>query len=119
MRPLSRRRRRRGGGAAGGLGRRYPFRADQAVQAADWELYISQISKEILGEQSPKTLYMVRQRLYELLVNCIPAELVLKVSSLAPSAAAPRSARWLLAGCRRRRAAPDGGGGGRSGSRRS
>ena len=81
MRPLSRRRRRRGGGAAGGLGRRYPFRADQAVQAADWELYISQISQEILGEQSPKTLYMVRQRLYELLVNCIPAELVLKVRS--------------------------------------
>ena len=104
-------------------GRRYPFKPDQAVQGTDWELYISQIAKEIMAnqvralwrlicapreslqpapslcrgisakmrseasryaraapEQDPKTLFTVRQRLYELLINCIPAELILKAS---------------------------------------
>lgn len=32
----------------------------------------------ILKEQSPKRLYEVRGKLYELLVNCIPPELVLR-----------------------------------------
>ena len=58
--------------------RRYPFKPDQAVQGADWEMYIAQIAREILAEQSPKALFQVRTRLYELLINCIPPELVLQ-----------------------------------------
>ena len=57
---------------------RYPFKPDQIIQNTDWELYITQIAKEIITEQSPKTLYQVRMRLYELLVNAISPELILR-----------------------------------------
>jgi hypothetical protein len=40
--------------------RRYPFKPDQIIQNTDWELYIAQIAREILSEQSPKALYQVR-----------------------------------------------------------
>ena len=39
---------------------------------------MTQIAGEILAEQSPKRLLQVRGRLYELIVNCIPAEVILK-----------------------------------------
>lgn len=50
----------------------------QPVMATDWELYIQEIAADILGEQSPKRLYLVRGKLYELLANCIPPELIIK-----------------------------------------
>uniref|UniRef100_A0A7S0RPL9 AAA+ ATPase domain-containing protein n=1 Tax=Pyramimonas obovata TaxID=1411642 RepID=A0A7S0RPL9_9CHLO len=56
----------------------YPFQPTQVVQAMDWELYIKEICDDIMSEQSPKRLYEVRQKLYELLINCIPPELILK-----------------------------------------
>ncbi|GBG79245.1 hypothetical protein CBR_g29296 [Chara braunii] len=56
----------------------YPFTENQTVQTTDWELYIAEIAGEILSEQSPKRLFQIRQKLYELLVNCIPPEVVLK-----------------------------------------
>lgn len=56
----------------------YPFSDDQQVAAPDWELYIQEIAGDILGEQSAKRLYLVRGKLYELLVNCIPPEVVLR-----------------------------------------
>lgn len=56
----------------------YPFKADQPVQGTDWEAYLTQIAGEILAEQSPKRLLQTRGRLYELIVNCIPAEVILK-----------------------------------------
>jgi replication factor C subunit 3/5 len=58
----------------------YPFTDDQAVQQTDWELYLQEVTAEILAEQSPKCLLGIRAKLYELLVNCIPPELILKVS---------------------------------------
>eukprot|EP00798_Chlamydomonas_sp_ICE-L_P024957 gene24957-10615_t len=57
---------------------KYPFTEDQLVQAADWELYIQEIAGDILVEQSPKRLQQVRAKMYELLANCIPAELILR-----------------------------------------
>ena len=57
---------------------RYPFADDQPVAAPDWELYICEIAADILNEQSAKRLYMVRGKLYELLVNCIPPEVILR-----------------------------------------
>ena len=59
-------------------GCRYPFKPDQIIQNTDWELYIAQIAREIMSEQSPKALFQVRNRLYELLVNAISPELIIK-----------------------------------------
>ncbi|RXH81634.1 hypothetical protein DVH24_035055 [Malus domestica] len=57
---------------------RYPFTSDQAIPPMDWEEYVSEIASDIMKEQSPKRLYQVRQKLYELLLNCIPPEIILK-----------------------------------------
>ncbi|EFJ13022.1 hypothetical protein SELMODRAFT_121188 [Selaginella moellendorffii] len=56
----------------------YPFTENQPVQTTDWEQYIVEIASDIVNEQSPKRLFIVRGKLYELLVNCIPPEIVLK-----------------------------------------
>jgi len=56
----------------------YPFSPDQPVALPDWEMYINEIAGDIIREQNPKSLYQVRGKLYELLVNCIPPELVLR-----------------------------------------
>lgn len=56
----------------------YPFVDNQPLQAFDWEMYIQEIAADILGEQTPKRLYLVRGKLYELLANVVPGELVLR-----------------------------------------
>ncbi|XP_039131043.1 replication factor C subunit 3 [Dioscorea cayenensis subsp. rotundata] len=56
----------------------YPFTANQAISPLDWEQYVSEIASDIMKEQSPKRLFLVRGKLYELLVNCIPPEIILK-----------------------------------------
>lgn len=58
--------------------KQYPFTADQDVQTTDWEQFIVGVSNDIISEQSPKKLFQVREKLYELLVNCIPPEVILK-----------------------------------------
>ena len=57
----------------------YPFTEDQQLQMPDWELYISQMAKEIIQEQSPQKLLRVREMLYDLLTNCIPPDVIMKV----------------------------------------
>ena len=52
--------------------------ADCPVQKTDWELYISQLAVEITREQTPQRLMAAREKLYELLVNCIPADVIIK-----------------------------------------
>ncbi|KAF9591256.1 hypothetical protein IFM89_003207 [Coptis chinensis] len=61
----------------------YPFTNNQAIPPMDWEQYVSEIATDIMQEQSPKSngasrLFMVRGKLYELLINCIPPEIILK-----------------------------------------
>ncbi|GAU16314.1 hypothetical protein TSUD_299460 [Trifolium subterraneum] len=56
----------------------YPFTDKQTIPPMDWEEYISEIASDIMKEQSPKRLFLVRGKLYELLVNCIPPEIILK-----------------------------------------
>uniref|UniRef100_A0A7S4V0A9 AAA+ ATPase domain-containing protein n=1 Tax=Ditylum brightwellii TaxID=49249 RepID=A0A7S4V0A9_9STRA len=56
--------------------------ADQPVQKTDWELYISQLASEITREQSPQRLMAAREKLYELLINCIPADVIIKTLAL-------------------------------------
>jgi len=54
------------------------FTADQMVQKTDWELYIRQLAIDITKEQTPQRLMAAREKLYELLVSCIPATIILK-----------------------------------------
>nr|GME08737.1 replication factor C subunit 3 [Ipomoea batatas] len=56
----------------------YPFTNNQAVPPMDWEEYVAEIASDIMKEQSPKRLFQVRGKLYELLSNCIPPDIILK-----------------------------------------
>ncbi len=47
------------------------------VQIPDWEAYIVKLSREIMSEQSPSKLLAARDMLYELLTNCIPADVII------------------------------------------
>ena len=51
---------------------------DQPVTKTDWEMYIAQLATDITAEQSPQKLMAAREKLYELIVNCIPADVILK-----------------------------------------
>eukprot|EP00939_MAST-03C_sp_MAST-3C-sp1_P001073 g1073.t1 len=56
----------------------YPFTDDQRVEIPDWERFVDEIVREIMQEQSPRRLLLVRKKLYELLVNCIPSVVILR-----------------------------------------
>uniref|UniRef100_A0A7S2SEJ8 AAA+ ATPase domain-containing protein n=1 Tax=Rhizochromulina marina TaxID=1034831 RepID=A0A7S2SEJ8_9STRA len=56
----------------------YPFTVDQTVQLPDWELYIATLAQEMTTDQSPQKLIKAREMLYELLTNCIPADVIMK-----------------------------------------
>jgi len=56
----------------------YPFSPSQPVERPDWESYVSEIAAAALADPSPKALYTARGQVYELLVNCIPPEVVLR-----------------------------------------
>ena len=56
----------------------YPFTGDQAIEAPDWESYVIAIAHDISREQSPQRLLATREKLYELLTKCIPADVILK-----------------------------------------
>jgi len=56
----------------------YPFSENQPIAMADWETYTRDTAVKILEEQSPQRLLDVRSRLYELLIHCIPADIILK-----------------------------------------
>ncbi|EDO40823.1 predicted protein [Nematostella vectensis] len=56
----------------------YPFTPDQPVQEADWEMYLRETAQQIVQTQTPRRLYEIRGRLYELLTHCIPADIIIK-----------------------------------------
>jgi DNA polymerase III delta prime subunit len=56
----------------------YPFTPGQPVERPDWEAYAAEIAASSLADPSPKALYIARGQVYELLVNCIPPEVVLR-----------------------------------------
>ena len=64
----------------------YPFNEAAAIDPPDWELYVREIVADVLREQSPRTLYAARGKIYELLVNCLPPDLILRtlVTTLLP-----------------------------------
>lgn len=44
----------------------------------DWKTYVGEVAQDILTEQTPKRLYDIRLKYYELLGHCIPGEVILK-----------------------------------------
>lgn len=64
--------------AGGGL----VLKSDQPVQKTDWEQYIIQLAADVTKEQSPQRLLASREKLYELLINCIPASIIMKTLCL-------------------------------------
>uniref|UniRef100_A0A7S2XUU0 Replication factor C C-terminal domain-containing protein n=1 Tax=Fibrocapsa japonica TaxID=94617 RepID=A0A7S2XUU0_9STRA len=59
----------------------YPFTEDQTVPLPDWELFIASLAKDIINEQSPQMLLTCREKLYKLLINCIPPDVIIKTLS--------------------------------------
>uniref|UniRef100_K3X2H1 AAA+ ATPase domain-containing protein n=1 Tax=Globisporangium ultimum (strain ATCC 200006 / CBS 805.95 / DAOM BR144) TaxID=431595 RepID=K3X2H1_GLOUD len=57
----------------------YPFSPDQQIQLPAWEEYICTLAKVVLQEQSPAGILKAREMIYELIANCIPSEVILKV----------------------------------------
>eukprot|EP00629_Pelagomonadales_sp_RCC1024_P015320 CAMPEP_0119291500 /NCGR_PEP_ID=MMETSP1329-20130426/42559_1 /TAXON_ID=114041 /ORGANISM="Genus nov. species nov., Strain RCC1024" /LENGTH=348 /DNA_ID=CAMNT_0007292329 /DNA_START=147 /DNA_END=1190 /DNA_ORIENTATION=+ len=56
----------------------YPFDAKATVPRPDWEQYIVAIANDVAREQSPARLLATREKLYELLAKCIPADVIIK-----------------------------------------
>jgi len=56
----------------------YPFVPNQRLPVPDWELAIGLLAQRIVAEQTPRRLLEVRSKLYELLVHCVPAEVVMR-----------------------------------------
>ena len=54
------------------------LKASIPIPHTDWERYIAQLAVGIVNEQSPKCLIATREKLYELLINCVPAQVILK-----------------------------------------
>lgn len=48
------------------------------MQKPDWQLFIAGVVDDALAEQSPKQLLKIRTKLYELLSNCIPPDLIMR-----------------------------------------
>jgi len=46
------------------------------LKTAPWRLFIEELAKIVVEEQSPQRLLLARQKLYELLANCIPPEVI-------------------------------------------
>lgn len=55
----------------------------QLVRPADWEIFVDALARTIMEEQTPQRLLQVRGKLYELLCNCIPPEVILRSLTLA------------------------------------
>jgi replication factor C subunit 3/5 len=51
---------------------------DAAPPLADWERFIGEIVRDVMEEQSPQRLLVVRNKVYELLANCIPPEVIMR-----------------------------------------
>lgn len=57
---------------------RFPFDKSTQIPLSDWESYINKIVNEILQEQTPKQLFLIRSRINELLIKCVPPRLLIR-----------------------------------------
>jgi len=56
----------------------YPFTAHQEIVELDWQVYLKETANQIISEQTPQKLEKVRERLYELLSQGVPPEIIFK-----------------------------------------
>lgn len=57
---------------------KYPFTSTQTVPEIDWQRFLNGTAQQILYEQTPQKLEQVRERLYELLSQGIPPDVIFK-----------------------------------------
>ena len=57
---------------------KYPFTKTQDVPEIDWQRFLNETANQIIHEQSPQRLEQVRDRLYELLSQGIPPDVIFK-----------------------------------------
>lgn len=57
---------------------KYPFTKTQEVPQIDWQRFLNETANQILLEQTPKKLEEIRDRLYELLSQGIPPDVIFK-----------------------------------------
>lgn len=57
---------------------KYPFSKTQDVPQIDWQRFLNETANQILLEQTPHKLEQVRDRLYELLSQGIPPDIIFK-----------------------------------------
>lgn len=57
---------------------KYPFTKTQDIPQIDWQRFLNETANQILHEQTPKKLEETRDRLYELLSQGIPPDVIFK-----------------------------------------
>lgn len=57
---------------------KYPFTKTQEVPEIDWQRFLNETASQILLEQTPQRLEQTRDRLYELLSQGIPPDVIFK-----------------------------------------
>lgn len=48
------------------------------IKRSPWEIFIEELAKSIVEEQTPQRLLLARNKLYQLLSNCIPPHVIFK-----------------------------------------
>ena len=56
----------------------YPFTSNQELPELDWQVFLRETANQILLEQTPARLEKIRERLYELLSQGIPPDMIFK-----------------------------------------
>jgi replication factor C subunit 3/5 len=56
----------------------YPFTSNQEINEPDWEVYVRETARMIVQQQNIEKIVQIRERLYELLCHCIPADIIFK-----------------------------------------
>lgn len=57
---------------------RQPLTDDQMIPKAEWDEYTFSLANLMLQEQSPAGLLKARDKVYDLLANCIPADILMQ-----------------------------------------
>ncbi|XP_068151937.1 replication factor C subunit 3 isoform X2 [Drosophila tropicalis] len=55
-----------------------PFTANQEIAELDWQVYLRETANQIMSEQTPAKLEKIRERLYELLSQGVPPNLIFR-----------------------------------------
>lgn len=69
------------------------------IKQAPWQLFIDELARIVVEEQSPARLLLARQKLYELLANCIPPDIIFERLTMSlmeniDDSLRPKLARW-------------------------